>query len=825
MIINRDKTAIALKEILISYSELLMKVTQFSRISNQKAGEKTVIFSENRVGWIYAFYSIWNNNGIAVPVDSSSTASEFAFILKDCEPEIVWVSDNKIDVAKEAFKMSGITPSVHIIDKETEKPADNLIMADIKQNDDDIALIMYTSGTTGSPKGVMLTFKNIKANVKAVSEEVPIFNADRCVMILLPLHHVLPLVGSLIAPLSVGATTALSPSMAADDIMATLQNNRVSIIIGVPKLYSTLFKGIYGKIERSFITRFLYKLAKTIGSRSFSRTIFKSVRQKMGGSITYLVSGGAALDKRIGEGFKTLGLDVLEGYGMTEAAPMISFTRPDEISPGVSGKPMPSVLIEIRDGEICAKGENIMVGYYNRPEETADILRDGWLYTGDFGYLNKKGELVITGRKKEIIILSNGKNVNPIEIEQGLERYTAYVKEAGVLQVKDMLYAIIVPSEQADINFSAKELIDKIKWEVIEPYNRSVSAYKKIMNFNIHNEDLPRTRLDKLKRYKLEELISQTIIEKKRPSDISEPDDQVYKILSKFISEEKNCIVLPTDHIELDLALDSLEKLALQTFIQASFGMEISSKQMGAFTDISEMARFINIQKTRIEIETIDWKNILREKVTVRLPKSWFTGRLFIKTLKPFMSLYFGLKAKGVENIPNGPVIIAPNHQSFLDGLFVASFLKWETIKNTYFYAKEQHVKHPLVRAIANRHNVIIMNMNNLKDSIQKLSYALKKQKNIIIFPEGTRTQTGNLGEFKKTFAILSKELNVPVVPVSITGAYASLPKGSRFIRPSRKIFIEFLKPIYAYNCSYDTITDNVFSSIKQHQLGNLTID
>lgn len=818
MITNRDKTAIAVGDRLISYSQLLMKVTQFSRISTQQVGVKTVIFSENRPGWIYAIYSIWNNRGIAVPVDSSSTASEFAFILKDCEPEEIWVSRDKLDVAKEAFSISGVTPHIYLIDEETEKPVDNLPLAEIKFNDDDIALITYTSGTTGSPKGVMLSFRNINANIKAVSKEVPIFNADRCVMILLPLHHILPFIGSLAAPLSVGATVALSPSMTASDIMATLQNNRVSIIIGVPRLYSTLFKGIYGKIEQSLIARSLYKLAKAIGSRSFSRLIFKSVNKKMGGGITFLVSGGAALDKYVSEGFKTLGLDVLEGYGMTEAAPMISFTRPDEISPGVSGKPMPSVIVEIRDGEVCAKGDNIMVGYYNRPEETAEILRDGWLYTGDYGYLNKKGQVVITGRKKEIIVLSNGKNVNPVEIEQSLERYSAFVKEAGVLQVKDMLYAIIVPSDQVVSNFTTEELSEKIKWEVIEPYNRSVSAYKKVMSFRTYNQDLPRTRLEKLQRYKLEELINQTEPEKQKLTGVSEPDDQVYSMLRDFISEEKNCIVQPTDHIEMNLALDSLDKVGLQAFIQSSFGMEISADKMVSFANIAEMARYVTIQKTRMEVEKMDWKRILREKVSIQLPKSWFTGRLFIKMSKPFLFLFFGLKAKGVENIPEGPVIIAPNHQSFLDGLFVASFLKWNTIKNTYFYAKEQHVKHPLIRAIANRHNVIVMNMGDLKESIQNLSAALKKQKNIIIFPEGTRTRTGYLGEFKKTFAILSKELNVPVVPVSITGAYTSLPRGSRILRPSRRISIEFLKPVYANDDSYETITNNVFSSIKSRQ-------
>lgn len=823
MIKDRDKTAIAVGDRRISFHQLLMQVTHFSQITPKDKGAKTLLISENRIGWIYAFFSIWNNRGVAIPVDSSSTTAELAYIINDCKPDAIWVSEGKHQTVSDAVKMTDVTPDILLITKEMEESDEVYDTADIKYDNNDLALIMYTSGTTGSPKGVMLSFLNIMSNVKAVSEEVQIFKEDRCVMILLPLHHILPLVGSVLAPLITGGGVALSPSLTGADIMATMQNNHVAIIIGVPRLYATLFKGIYAKIDAHFLTRFLFKFAKALGSRGFSRFIFKSVRDKMGGKITYLVSGGAALEKTIGEGFKTLGLDVLEGYGMTEAAPMISFTRPDEIYPGVSGKPMPSVTVEIRDGEVCAKGQNIMLGYYNRPKETAEVIREGWLYTGDLGYLNDKGQLVLTGRKKEIIVLSNGKNVNPVEIEQHLEHYAAYIKECGIIPLKDQLHAIIVPADDVSSVLSDEELIQKIKWEVIEPYNRSVSSYKKVMNFSIYKGNLPRTRLEKIQRFKLPELLSQSSTGSTKET-VAEPDSPVYQILRDFIGEEKNCMVHPTDHIEMDLGLDSLDKVGLQVFIQSSFGMEMNNELMLSFANVAEMAQYVTEQKTRMEVEKIDWKRILKEKVSLQLPKSWFTGRLMIKIAKPFLSIYFGLKAKGVENIPSGPVILAPNHQSYLDGLFVISFLKWNSIKNTYFYAKEQHVKHPLIKAIASKHNIIVMKMSDLKDSIQKLSVVLKKQKSIIIFPEGTRTKTGSLGEFKKTFAILSKELNVPIVPVSISGAFKSMPRGRLFPRPSKKIEIDFLTPVYPENYSYEEISLKVYSSIRRHQLNKSLI-
>ena len=174
----------------------------------------------------------------------------------------------------------------------------------------------------------------------------------------------------------------------------------------------------------------LFALCARVGSKKFSRTIFASVHKKMGGHLDYCVSGGAALDREIGEGLRTLGLDVLEGYGMTEAAPMISFTRPDDIIPGCCGKPLPSVTCKLVNGELWAKGPNIMQGYYGKPRETAEALdADGFLHTGDLARFDEEGRLYITGRSKEIIVLSNGKNVQPAEIEYKLEKYTERVRD------------------------------------------------------------------------------------------------------------------------------------------------------------------------------------------------------------------------------------------------------------------------------------------------------------------------------------------------------------------------------------------------------------
>jgi long-chain acyl-CoA synthetase len=213
----------------------------------------------------------------------------------------------------------------------------------------------------------------------------------------------------------------------------------------------------------------------------------------------------------------------------------------------------------------------------------------------------------------------------------------------------------------------------------------------------------------------------------------------------------------------------------------------------------------------------MNWGEILKERIHLKLPKTWFTHNLFKNFSKNFFKIYFRFKGEGVENIPDTACIIAPNHQSFLDGMFVAAFLRKHQMKKTYFYAKEKHVRKRWVKFLANRNNIIVMNINkDLKLSIQKMAEVLKRDRNIIIFPEGTRTKDGKLGDFKKTFAILSKELNVPVVPVAIYGAYEALPRGKKIPRLFSEIRVQFLKPVYPEAQSYDDIKEEVVTNIEE---------
>ncbi len=478
MIKDSNQIAIIANERNVTYSEMLKYIHHYSQKTSTKKGDRILIFADNSEGWIYAFYGVWNSGAIPVPVDASSTVSDLVYIINDCKPSYIWTNEKREDTVKTALQQTGHDAKIMMIDDEPQI-ADNEPKAKIEYNKDDTAVIIYTSGTTGSPKGVMLSFRNILINVKAVTEEVPIFTADRRTLVLLPLHHVLPLVGTVVMPLYAGGGIAICPSMSGPDIMSTLQRGKIGIMVGVPRLWQTLYGGIKKKIDQKWITRQLFALCEKVNNVKFSRFIFNAVHQKMGGNIRYFVSGGASLDREIALGLQTLGLELLEGYGMTEAAPMIAFTRPGDLVPNCVGLPLNDLECKIIDGEICAKGPNIMQGYYNRPEETASVIdKEGYLHTGDLGRIDDKGRIYITGRSKEIIVLSNGKNVQPAEIEYKLEKYTERVKETAVVQDGDMLTAIIVPQKEWADKLTDEQVEEVLKREVLEPYNLSVTNYK-----------------------------------------------------------------------------------------------------------------------------------------------------------------------------------------------------------------------------------------------------------------------------------------------------------------------------------------------------------
>ncbi len=799
MVQKHNKTAIVYKQQAYSYDQLLQYSSCYANFfSKEKNPGKILIYAENSPEWFFAFYGTLRCNAISVPVDVQSTQKELSYIIEDCKPDILFISEDKREIVQRACDaVEGFQGKIVTGSDIDLSNADSLEVTEISiENPEQTILLIYTSGTTGSPKGVMLSYKNVMFVANAVYQDVPIYKEESNVMVLLPLHHSFPLQGTMIIPMYAGATVYIAEGLNSDSILSTLNEGKISIIIGVPRLYDTLAKGVMAKINAKFATRLIYKLVKLIGSDAISKVVFKSVHEKFGGHIKHLVSGGAALSIETATIFKTLGFYVLEGYGMTEAAPMISFTHPGKRKIGYAGYPLKGEEIMFSPaGEIYAKGDNIMQGYYNRPQETADIIIDGWLHTGDIGYLDKYG-LKITGRIKEIIVTPNGKNMNPEEIETEIMATSTYIKEVAVFMENSVLQAVVIPKLTELRQGEIENMREYIK-EDLAKYNKEATSYKRIKQFHITSKELPRTRLGKIQRFKLSASAFEQ--KEKKTEEQTENQSQIYQLLKAFVDSETGYNASADDHFEIDLSMDSLSRVALLSYIETTFGLVLNEEQLESLDTLAKLSDYVEKNSAEITNKEISWRDILYSKLPdFNLPKSGWIHKITNGLSKTVFHTAYRFKSKGKKNFTDEPYIIVANHRSALDGLIITAKLNNRMTRNTFFFAKEKHWRTRFARFMAGKNNVIVMDINkNLKESLQQMSYVLRQGKNVIIFPEGTRSKSKELKQFKETFAILSKELNIPILPVVIKGSEKAVLHPVKFPRLFTRIRVEFLEPIY----------------------------
>jgi long-chain acyl-CoA synthetase len=816
MVKNLPKTAIVFRNVKYSYTKVLQYAELYRQkfISDnncstlphteQRIPEKILIFADNGPEYYFVTFGAFRCNACVIPVDVQSDTKEIAAIIEECCPEIIFVSEHyreKMDAIAAAIPNYNYTilSSSDIDDTNIdEMPIVEIPM----KTDDQLAAIIYTSGTTGLPKGVMISHKNIWHNIDAITNHIPVFTSDSNVLVLLPMHHVYPYVGSTMVPLYAGGTCWITDGMKPDTILQTLKEGKISIVIGVPRLYETLAKGIMSKINESFAAKTLFRLASFLQWRAFSRVAFKAVHQKFGGHIKYMACGGAPFPYEVAKTYKTLGFDMLEGYGMTECAPLIAFTKIGEWNLDYIGRVLPCCEVKIAEnGEVLVKGENVMLGYYKKPEETAAIIRDGWLHTGDMGIFIDQF-LKITGRIKEIIVTSNGKNINPVEVESALLKNSVYMKEIAVFLHHDQLHLLIYPEMSAVRLHSDGDMEELLKDEIAE-YNKNAVNYKRIQQFHIVSEELPKNRLGKVQRFKLEEFIQK---KDRKPEENIDSFSDTYKILKQFIDKELNVKAHSDDHFEIDLSIDSLSKLSLLSFVETAFSVPIKAPQLDELCCLEKLSQYIEKHATVFNENEVSWKEILQtEKSTLKLPHSGIVHWITQNLIKLIAYTYFLLRGKGKEHIPNVPVFFVANHRSGLDGAFISARLPWKRVKNTFFFAKDKHFSSVFARFMASRNNIILMNINtNLREAIVQMGEVLRQGKSVIIFPEGTRAKDKKMKEFKDMFAILSQELNIPIVPVAISGTERADFGSKRFPRPFKRIFVEFLPAVYP------TIEENV---------------
>ncbi len=515
----------------ITYRELKERADQLeSGLASRgvRFGDRVAIIGENCPEWTESYFALASLGAVIVPLDSQLKAQEIRHILIDSEACAVIATDgfmetiaeavHKLPTVKQVFRMNDLSALY-------EPPQPKQLKRQVQL--DDLAVIIYTSGTTGQAKGVMLTNRNIMANVDSAYQTWSYDHHDTFLSVL-PLHHTFEATAGMHVPLYAGATICYARSLKSRDIVGDIRDSGATIMLGVPLLFEKIYEGILRAVkEKPMLTRAafaastgLVKSIKTLTGAAAGRKVFGSMRQKAGlSSLRLLVSGGAALKPEVAVGLETLGLTIMQGYGLTESAPVLTLNCISRPEPGSVGPPLADVDIKIVDpdasgiGEIAARGPNIMPGYYKNQAATDAVIRDGWLHTGDLGYIDQRGCVFITGRAKNVIVSAAGKNIYPEEVEAQLAK-SPYVAESLVLGEKHELtgreevHAIVYPNYEAFDEHAARHkvkldeaAIEKILRAEIRHQCSHLAEYKRVKHFSVREEEFPKTTTRKIKRY------------------------------------------------------------------------------------------------------------------------------------------------------------------------------------------------------------------------------------------------------------------------------------------------------------------------------------
>ncbi len=612
---------------------------------------------------------------------------------------------------------------------------------------------------------------------------------------ILPLHHTYPAMASMLLPLSTGAAVTLLNSLKGPDILACMQETKVNILLGVPQLFMGLRRAIFDAIQKKpapvrSIVKLLLRvnglLRKTAGV-NIGKAVFGKVHAMFGQTFRLLASGGARLDPDVYLDMTNLGFTIIEGYGLTETSPVATFNPLSKQKAGSIGIPVPGDEVAIMNpdengqGEIAIRGPNVMLGYYKKPQETAEVLRDGWFFTGDLGFRDKDGYFFITGRSKEMIVLATGKKIFPDELEKFYKQIPS-IKEICLLQGDRGLEAAVVPDFDYLRKMNLSNSRETIAFE-IEDLSKDLPPYKRITGLRIFKDPLPITRLGKLRRSKVKELYersSERVEKAEQEIDRSALSDPVAGKLLECLApfSAKKTIVLD-DNLELDLGLDSLGRVELVVSIEKSFGITLPESFGSEVFTVGDVVSKIkdllatgpvsagaNVKMSWSEILAQEPSEDLLSLLRIESGPLLNVAKYFLKMFDNLLFMIYGrLSVRGLEHLPSrGPYIIAPNHLSLADAPAVVAAIPWKVASQSFFLGTTDYFGGPASSKIASVINVIPVDMDaRLYGAMQLSAHVLRQNKILCVFPEGGRSRDGGIKEFKKGVGIISKELNMPV--------------------------------------------------------------
>jgi long-chain acyl-CoA synthetase len=813
-------------------------------------GERIAILADNHPRWVAAYLGIIAAGGTAVPLDTAYHADQVAKLLRDSGASLLVCDSKHIGVAEEAVAGEGTQLVTTDLPPCTgaRAPVPAQVVADfdgifsrqvpsfspVLRDPDDIASLLYTSGTTADPKGVMLTHANLLAEAEAVFAWAHIGPED-AILGVLPLFHVLSQMANLLLPLVAGARAVYLSTLNTTELLRALREREITAFAVVPQFFYLIHERIFKEVaKKGALTRLAFRAMRRItgwGRRfgiNLGPLFFGKVHTLFGKRMRYLVTGGSRFDPQIGRDFYSLGIDVLEAYGLTETCGGAFVNSVDDNVIGSVGKPLKGVEAKILDaqnseggraasGEIAIRAPIVMQAYWNRPDRTAEVLKDGWLYTGDLGYFDGGGHLFITGRKKEVIILSNGKNIYPEEIEAHYLQ-SPFIKEICVIGIEgaagtDKLHAVIVPNFEALRERKVVNAKEVIRFDV-EGLSAKLASSKRISGYEIWQEDLPRTTTRKLKRFEIQKMLrAGKGAESDRELSISKPltpEDKAWldradveralEIIREYATTDPGAL-RPADNLELDLGLDSMRRVELLVALEQELGGDLNESRLAGIYTIRELVDAVmesaasrqGAAAGRNRAPFAGWSAVLGEDPMDRSALGITKARpildRFIYLLTRFVKLIWRLgssvEVDGIENIPReGAYLLCSNHQSYMDPVMLLAVLPLRVLQRLFAVGTSEIFGSGFMLMVARIMRVVVVDPDaNLVPAMRAGAYGLRHGMGLILYPEGERSIDGRPKIFKKGAAILSIHLQVPIVPVSIDGLHESWPRGKPFQR------------------------------------------
>jgi long-chain acyl-CoA synthetase len=823
-----------------------------------KDGARVAILAENHPRWVAVYLAGIAAGCTVVPLDTALHADQVTKLLKDSQTTILFCDARHSETARAA----GADLSIELALTNPGEMEDASISARWFGNLDsilaggpgkfvvsprspeDVAALLYTSGTTADPKGVMLSNANLMAEADGVSGWAQL-GPDDALLGILPMFHVLAGMANLLLPLVNGARVVYLETLNTTELLRALQQRSITAFAVVPQFFYLIHERIFKEVaKRGMVARralrSLMKVNRTLRKVGINggRVFFGKVHAIFGARMRYLVTGGSRFDPHIAQDFYDLGIDVLQAYGLTETTGGAFVNAVGDNAIGSVGKPLRGVQGKILNGtpdgegysvgEIAIAGGIVMKGYWNRPDATAAILKDGWLHTGDLGYFDAKGNLFITGRQKELIVLANGKNIYPEEIEAHYLK-SPYIKEICVMGLEarpgdptsERLYAAVVPNfevlKQRKI-VNAKEVI---RFD-IEGMSAKLPSTKRIGSYEIWQEDLPRTTTRKLKRFEIKNLVKAQRGRKDRDAELSaekplsaedsawleRPEVQRGLKVIREASRNAPGALRPSQNLELDLGLDSMQRVELLVGLEQELGGDVEESRLAEIYTVRELVDEVlqsaGSGKTRASFA--GWAEVLREDpadpdvLVLAKVRPWSDAVLFAASrLVQIVSRdRFDLKVTGLEKVPaRGPYLLCSNHQSFIDAVVMTSLLGWPVFRVLFSVGTSEIFGSGFMRKLARLLRVVVVDPDaNLVPAMRAGAFGLRHGRVLILYPEGERSIDGEPKTFKKGAAILAIHQQVPIVPVAIDGFHEAWPRGKSF-QKFAQLKIAFGEPIY----------------------------